>query len=180
MPLDQFDARVAEQLQVDAVEPVNFAVFGRDQGGPVEPDLTHLPAVACGVFELFTKVRGIRKELLGYATTNHAGATHPALFANADAGTVFGRNACRPNPTGSGANHEEVEIVLAHHVRSRRKGASSRQEKDSAGRDSFTLERPRSVYMRAILTWINSGFITAWTCRRPSPTIAPNSLISNA
>ncbi len=59
MPLEQLDTRVAQQLQIDAIEPVDFTVFGRNQSGPVELDITHLPAITRGILELLAEMRSI-------------------------------------------------------------------------------------------------------------------------
>src|SRR5262249_35479820 len=114
-PLDQRDPGVAKQAQVDAVEPVELPVLGRDEAGPIEAGLPReAPAEAGGVGEVVVEVGSVDQELLGDAAAEHAGAAHPDLLADGHAGAVRAGAAAGGDAAGSGADGEQVEVVLGH------------------------------------------------------------------
>ena len=79
-PVDARDARVVEQLGVDAVQPRDLDVLVRDQALPLEAGRADVPAVRGGVGEVVPVVRGVDEELLRDAADVHAGAAEASLL----------------------------------------------------------------------------------------------------
>ncbi len=114
--LDDLDLRLAQHLDVDAVEPVELAVLGRDQLLPVELRAADVPAIAARVLELFVEMHAVDQQLLRDTAAQHAGAADAHRFRDGDARAI-GRGATRRGDTaGAGADDEIVVVEFSHNL----------------------------------------------------------------
>ncbi|MCY1360640.1 hypothetical protein D9M69_472750 [compost metagenome] len=107
----QGDAAVDQQVAVDAVETVDFAVLVGDQGGPVEIGLGEAPAESLGLLEVFGEMGTVDQQLLRHAADVDAGAAQVAALGDSHAGAEAGSKARRAHTAGTGTYDEEVEVV---------------------------------------------------------------------
>ena len=111
---DDLDARLLEELAIDAIEPCDLGVLVGNEARPVEVPLADRPAEARRVLEMRAVMAGIDKELLGDAADVDAGAAQVALLGKRDARAVARRHARRAHPARAAADHEEVVVVCCH------------------------------------------------------------------
>ena len=123
--LEQIDAGIAQEIDVDAVEAVDLGVLVGDERGPVEARRPGVPAEGPGILEVLAVMGAIDQELFGDAAANDAGAADPKFLAHADAGAVRGGDPGRAHPTRAGADDEEVVIGCRHRRSPRPLGAQS-------------------------------------------------------
>src|SRR3546814_18950327 len=62
--VDEFDAGVLQQADIDAVQPVDLAVLVGDELRPAEGRELRIPAIGAGVLEIVAVVRGVDQQLL--------------------------------------------------------------------------------------------------------------------
>src|SRR5262249_39821270 len=121
--LDQRYAGVAEEADVDPVEPVELTILGGDEAPPVERGGPgDGPAEPLGVGEVVVEVGPVAQELLRDAPAQPAGAADAPLLADGDARAVRAGPPARGDAARSGADGEQVEVVHGHGVRSPRRG----------------------------------------------------------
>src|SRR3546814_5855461 len=99
---------------VDLVEALDLPVLVRDQLRPVEAALAECPTIALGIVEVLTVMRGVGQELLRDAADIDAGPAEITLLGDCDPGAVIRREPARAHAAGTGADGEEVVIVLRH------------------------------------------------------------------
>src|SRR5690606_9634079 len=111
MAFEQADATVGQQIAVDAVEALDLAVLVGDQRRPVEVRFAQRPAETCGLLEVLGEMRTVHQQFLRYAADVDAGAAQIATLGDRDAGTKASGEARRTYAAGTGADHEQIEVV---------------------------------------------------------------------
>jgi hypothetical protein len=86
--LEQIDPGIAQELDIDPVEAIDFGVLVGDQSRPVEARRPDRPAEAAGILEVLGKVGAVDQELLRDAAADDAGAADPIFLADTDARAV--------------------------------------------------------------------------------------------
>ena len=98
---EQLDPGIAEDLVIDALEALELLLLGRHQGGPVEGEPLHIPAIGGGVFEVVGEVRGEYVEFFGYAAAMDAGAADGPFLGQRRALAHGARKPGGPHPAGA-------------------------------------------------------------------------------
>src|SRR5690606_33145416 len=80
--MNQRDTGAGQQIVVYAVEAGYLGVLVLYQTLPVEGLHRHIPAVAPGILEVLSEVRGVGKQLLGHAPHVDAGTSQIELFSH--------------------------------------------------------------------------------------------------
>ncbi|MCY1425896.1 hypothetical protein D9M71_417020 [compost metagenome] len=114
MAFQQGHPAVHQQIAVDAVEALDFAVLVGDQGRPVERRLVDAPAEAGGLLEVLVEMRPIDQQLLRHAAHVHAGAAQVTALRHRHFRAESGGETRGTHAAGTGANHEQVEIERHH------------------------------------------------------------------
>ncbi|MNX61455.1 hypothetical protein D3C86_923890 [compost metagenome] len=112
--VDQIDARLAQVGGVDARQAGDLDVLGLQEGRPVELRIVEGPAVALGDLQSVAHFRGHDHELLGHAAANDAGAADAVFLGHGHLLAAQSGQARRTHPAGTGADDEEVVVVLGH------------------------------------------------------------------
>uniref|UniRef100_A0A0N4ZIZ6 PE-PGRS family protein n=1 Tax=Parastrongyloides trichosuri TaxID=131310 RepID=A0A0N4ZIZ6_PARTI len=112
--VDQIDARLGQVGGVDARQAGDLDVLGLQEGRPVEFRIVEGPAVALGDLQRVADFRGHDHELLGHAAADDAGAADPVFLGHSHLLAAQGGQARRADPAGTGADDEEVVVVLGH------------------------------------------------------------------
>ena len=112
--LDDLDAAVAQHVDVDLFEPVEFVVLRRDQRGPVEFGRRDAPAEPGRVLERVGELRAIDQQLFRHAAAQHAGAADPALLDDRDPRAVAAGPPRAGDAARAGADRDHVEIIARH------------------------------------------------------------------
>ena len=112
--LEQLDAGAVEQAPVNPVQPLDFPVLVRDELPPVESGLRGRPAESAGFPVVVGEPRSADQELLRHAADVDASAAEVALLGHRHPGAVAGRHPAGPHAAGTGADHEEVVVVVRH------------------------------------------------------------------
>ena len=113
-------AGLGQQAAVAGIQPVDLAVLGGDQPGPVMRALADIPAEADRVLGQGAVFAGLDQQLLRHAADIDAGAAPEALLGNADARAVAGGYAGAADSAGAAADNEQVVV---HCLPFRRPGA---------------------------------------------------------
>ena len=121
--MDDLDARVAQRLLVEAVQPVDLGQHVVAERGPGEAGGRHRPAEAARVVQILREVRAVDQQLLGHAAPDDAGAADPELLRHRHARAVRGGDAAGAHPAGAGADGEQVVVVSHGSLGSLRRGA---------------------------------------------------------
>ena len=116
--LDQGDAGLVEHVDVDAVQALDLAVTGIDQGVPVEPGRLEAPAVTPRRLEVVGEDGTVAHQLLGDAAADHAGAADPAGLAQGNARAVGGSASSAGDAARATADHEKVKLRQGPRLRS--------------------------------------------------------------
>ncbi len=111
MAFVQGHATADQQVTVDPVEAVDFAIFVGDQRRPIKVRLAQGPAKAAGLLEVFGKVRTVHQQFFWHTTNVDARPAQIAAFRHGHLRTKTCGKACRSNTTGTGANYIKIKIV---------------------------------------------------------------------
>ena len=84
-----FYAGIIEQLPVNAVEPVNFAILIGNQFRPINAPPAHCPAETGGISKVVRVMRGVNQKIFWDAADIHAGAAKRSRFDHCGFGTVL-------------------------------------------------------------------------------------------
>ena len=103
-----------ERGGVGRFQPRDLAVLVGDQRRPMESRRRHAPAVTGGVLEIVGKARGVDQELLRHAAANDAGAADAIFLGDHHPCAVAGGDARRAHAARTGANNEEIDVVVSH------------------------------------------------------------------
>ena len=112
--LDQLDPAVLQHAAIDLREPLDLAVFGVDQGGPVEARDRHRPAKTGGIGKGIGKLRAVYEQLFRDAAADNARAADPAVLADRDARAIAAGAARAGDASRPGADRKHVEIIARH------------------------------------------------------------------
>ena len=107
---NQGDATVDQQVAVNTVEAMDFAIFVGDQGRPVKIRFTQAPTKAGRLLEVFGEVCTVHQQLFRHAAHVYAGAAQVAAFGHGHLGTKPCSKTCCANTAGTGANYIQVKI----------------------------------------------------------------------
>ncbi|MCY1525453.1 hypothetical protein D9M68_604320 [compost metagenome] len=110
VPFQERHPAVDQQVAVDAVETLDFAVFVGDQRGPVERGLPGAPAETVRLLEILAVMGAIDQQLLGHAAHVDAGAAQVTAFRHGHARAEAGREARRAHAAGTRADHKQIKI----------------------------------------------------------------------
>ena len=108
------DAGLLEVRSIDALEPRDLALLGRDEPAPIELGLADAPAETSRVLEIVGVARRHDVELLGDAAANDASAAETEVFRNRDLGSVPRGDARRAHAARARADYEKVEVEFRH------------------------------------------------------------------
>src|SRR5690606_1862546 len=97
---------------VYAVEAGYLGVLVLYQTLPVEGLHRHIPAVAPGILEVLSEVRGVGKQLLGHAPHVDAGTSQIELFSHGHPGAKPSSHATCAHAAGACADDEKIKIKL--------------------------------------------------------------------
>ncbi len=139
--LDQGDAGLVEHADVDAVQALDLAVAGIDQGVPVEPGRLEAPAVTLRRLEVVGEDGTVAHQLLGDAAADHAGAADPAGLAQSDPRAVGGGAPGAGDAARAAADHEQVELRQGPGLRS----SQTRMPVDEPPRRPLRIRRSASA-----------------------------------
>ena len=112
--VEDLDPAAHEVRAVDVLEPRDLGVLVADQRRPVEARLGHAPAETGRVLELVLVAARIDEQLLRHAAADHAGAAHAVLFGEHHGRAVAGGDAGGADAPRAAADHEEIDIEIAH------------------------------------------------------------------
>ena len=112
--VDQIDARLAQVGGIDARQARDLDVLGLQEGRPVEFRVVERPTVALGDLQGVADLGSHDHELLGHAAANDAGAADAILLGHGHLLAAQGGQARRAHPARTGADDEEVVVVLCH------------------------------------------------------------------
>ncbi len=110
------DLVVVERLRVEPLEPVDIGEHMVAQHRPVEGEVRHIPAEAARVLDVLGEMRAIDEHLLGDAAADHAGAADPIFLRDRHPRAIAGRDPRRAHAARTRTDHEQVEIIVAHHI----------------------------------------------------------------
>jgi len=86
---------IAQQIEIDAVEPSDFSVLVCHQNGPIKMwPLGQTPAITSGILKIMGIIRRITEELLGDAPDIDTGTAKIALFRQCRSGAKTRGNSC--------------------------------------------------------------------------------------
>ncbi|MNP27066.1 hypothetical protein D3C76_1199520 [compost metagenome] len=111
MALQQRHAAVDQQVAVDAVEALDFAVLVGNQRTPVEVPLFQGPAEACCLLKLIGHMGPVHQQLFRHAANVDASTTQVAALGHRHLRTKARSETRRTHTAGTGTNHEQIKIV---------------------------------------------------------------------
>ena len=114
VPLEKLDVRLVEHLEIDPIQPVQFAILRRDQLRPIKLSGPNLPAKPGRIFEVVCEMRTIDEEFLWHTAAQDAGATDAIFLTNGDLRTIGCGSPGGGDAAGTGANRQQIEIELCH------------------------------------------------------------------
>ncbi|MCY1174121.1 hypothetical protein D9M73_143100 [compost metagenome] len=102
---------VHQQIAVDAVEALDFAVLVGDQLAPVELGIFQRPAKACGLLEVVGEMRAVDQQFFWHTADVDTGTTQVTACGNRHFCTKACGETRRTHTAGTGTNHEQIKIV---------------------------------------------------------------------
>ncbi|MNY38850.1 hypothetical protein D3C86_1734990 [compost metagenome] len=106
----QRHAAIDQQVAVNAVKTLDFAVLVGDERGPVEGRFARGPAKAVGLLEVFAVVGAVDQQLLGHTAHVDAGAAQVAAFGHGHARAEARRETGRAHAARARADHKQIKI----------------------------------------------------------------------
>ncbi len=110
------DLVVFERLAVKSLEPIDIGVDEIAQSWPVEALALDGPAEVARMLQLLGEHRTVDEHLLGHASANDAGPADAVFLGHGDLRAVAGGYTTGAHAARSGADDEEVVVVVGHSV----------------------------------------------------------------
>lgn len=110
--IEDLHPSIAQRAPVGRLKTGDLGVLGRDQLGPVEARPLEAPAEARRILEGIAKAAGVNEQLLGDASSDHAGTTRTIFLGETDARARLCRDPRRTHAARTAAYDEKIEIEL--------------------------------------------------------------------